>query len=94
MQIYVVKPGDSLWAIARRFGSTVEALSALNQLSDPARLVPGLALAIPGGESGARRSAEANAYVYPNVAESVLAGGAACLTALCPFSLPPRRRGS
>ena len=93
MQIYVVKPGDSLWAIAHRFGSTVEALSALNQLSDPARLVPGLALAIPGGESGARRSAEVNAYVYPNVSGSVLAETLPAVTMLCPFSYAATEEG-
>lgn len=93
MQIYVVKPGDSLWAIARRYGSTVEALSALNQLSDPARLVPGLALAIPGGESGARRSAEVNAYVYPGVSDSVLAETLPAVTTLCPFSWAATEEG-
>ena len=93
MQIYVVKPGDSLWAIARRFGSAAETLSALNQLSDPARLVPGLALAIPGGETGPRRSAETNAYVYPNAAESVLAETMPAVTTLCPFSYAATEEG-
>ena len=93
MQIYVVKPGDSLWAIARRFGSAVETLSALNQLSDPARLVPGLALAIPAGETGPRRSAETNAYVHPNAAESVLAETMPAVTTLCPFSYAATEEG-
>ena len=93
MQIYVVKPGDSLWAIARRFGSAAETLSALNQLSDPARLVPGLALAIPGGETGPRRSAETNAYVHPNAAESVLAETMPAVTTLCPFSYAATEEG-
>ena len=93
MQIYVVKPGDSLWAVARRFGSTVEALAALNQLSDPARLVPGLALAIPGGEGCPRRSAEVNAYVYPNVPDGVLAETMPAVTTLCPFSYAATEEG-
>ena len=30
MQIYVVKAGDSLYALARRFGTTAERLKAIN----------------------------------------------------------------
>lgn len=33
-RIYVVKPGDSLWLIARKHGTTVNSLKALNQLKD------------------------------------------------------------
>ena len=93
MQIYVVKPGDSLWAIARRFGSAAETLSALNQLSDPARLVPGLALVIPGPGASPRRSAEVNAYVYPNVAAEPLAAVLPFCTSLCPFSYAATEEG-
>ena len=32
---YIVKTGDTLWAIARRFGTTVEVLVALNNIADP-----------------------------------------------------------
>ena len=86
MQIYEVKSGDSLWAIARRFGRTVEELAAVNQLSDPARLVPCLALVIPGPGASPRRSVEVNAYVYPNVAAEPLAAVLPFCTSLCPFS--------
>ncbi|MFZ5824984.1 MAG: M14 family zinc carboxypeptidase [Bacillota bacterium] len=45
---YVVRPGDSLWAIARRFGITVQELLAANpQIRDPASIQPGLRLRIP-----------------------------------------------
>ena len=86
MQIYLVKSGDSLWQIARRFSSSVAALAALNQLSDPSRLVPGQSLVIPGGAERPRREAEVNAYVFLNAAKEVLAETLPSLTWLSPFS--------
>ena len=66
MKIYIVRPGDTLTGIARRFGTTVEKLAFDNQLSDPSRLPVGLALALPaaGGE-GPAQSIETNGYAYP-----------------------------
>lgn len=93
MQIYEVKDGDSLWAIARRFGRTTEELAAANQLADPARLVPGLALVIPGPGASPRRSVEVNAYVYPNVSADALAAALPFCTSLCPFSYAATEEG-
>jgi len=45
-RIYIVKPGDSLWLIARRFGTTVEILRRVNGLTGTA-LRPGQRLIIP-----------------------------------------------
>ena len=86
MQIYEVKPGDSLYMLARRFGTTTEELAAINQLADPSRLVVGQSLLIPGGETKPRGSIEVNAYVYPSVRTAVLAESMPWLTTLCPFS--------
>ena len=47
MEIYVVKSGDTLYAIARRYGLTVDALRGANQLRNPALLSVGQALLIP-----------------------------------------------
>ena len=47
MHIYVVKSGDTLFQIARRYGTTVDAISEANQLPNPAQLVVGQALVIP-----------------------------------------------
>ena len=47
LTIYVVRPGDSLYAIASKYGVTVDALIYDNQISDPLRLVEGQALLIP-----------------------------------------------
>ena len=45
---YVVKAGDTLGAIASRFGATAQALALFNQLADPNALRVGQELKIPG----------------------------------------------
>ncbi len=45
--VYVVQPGDTLYAIAERFGSTVESIVAANQLADPSLISVGQRLIIP-----------------------------------------------
>lgn len=51
-QTYVVRPGDTLWAIARRSAPSVdprlvvEAIASANRV-DPGALVPGQQLSIP-----------------------------------------------
>lgn len=47
MQIEVVNPGESLWAIARRYGVTVDDIVRINEIDEPARLAVGQALLIP-----------------------------------------------
>ncbi|MDQ0899045.1 MULTISPECIES: LysM domain-containing protein [unclassified Paenibacillus] len=44
---YVVQPGDTLWSIAARFGTTVQAIMQANQLTDPNFVYAGLRLFIP-----------------------------------------------
>jgi LysM repeat protein len=45
---YTVKRGDTLYFIARRYGTTWQALMAANGISDPRRLMPGQVLVIAG----------------------------------------------
>ncbi len=47
MQIYVIQPGDTLWNVARAYGSTVSEIVTANQLPEPDRLVVGQAIVIP-----------------------------------------------
>lgn len=46
MEIYVVKPGDTLYEIAQRFGVSEARLASDNELAAPAQLVPGQTLVI------------------------------------------------
>ena len=47
-QVYVVRFGDRLVRIARRFGTTVRALTALNGLANPNRILFGQILCVRG----------------------------------------------
>ncbi len=46
-EAYTVQPGDCLWNIALRFGTTVEAIVDLNKIPDPDRIMPGQTIWIP-----------------------------------------------
>lgn len=48
--VYVVQPGDTLFSIAQRFGSTVEAIVAANDIANPSLINPGQKLVIPAVE--------------------------------------------
>lgn len=47
MEIYVVRPGDTLYGIAQRFGVTLSELISINQLVNPEELIIGQAILIP-----------------------------------------------
>ena len=86
MQITVVRAGDSLYALARKFGTGVEELVRLNQIADPSRLVIGQSLVVPGPVEDVREQIEVNTYAYPTVTDAVLNETMPYFTALCPFS--------
>ena len=46
-EVYVVQPGDTLFTIAQRFGSSVEAIVAANGITNPSLISPGQKLVIP-----------------------------------------------
>lgn len=48
MFVHVVKPGETLFSIAKRYGGTAERIRAANELEDDG-LVPGCSLVIPAG---------------------------------------------
>lgn len=82
MEIYVSRPGDSLGTAAKRLGVSPAELMEANRLRDPRRLVPGLALAVPG-ENTQRRNMEIGAVLGPTVPESVLDGLLPSLSFVC-----------
>lgn len=45
---YVIRRGDTLWDLARAFGTTTKALRSLNNLSRASKIYPGQKLKIPG----------------------------------------------
>jgi len=47
MEIYVIQPGDTLAAVAAKFGVSVDRLLEVNDLPHPDRLVPGQVVLIP-----------------------------------------------
>ena len=47
MVIYFVKPGDTLWKIAKKFRSTIEDIARVNGIEDPNKIYPGQQLYIP-----------------------------------------------
>jgi murein DD-endopeptidase MepM/ murein hydrolase activator NlpD len=52
-QTHVVAPGETLFAIAKRYGTTVEELARLNGLKDPSRIRAGQVLRVrPVAEMG------------------------------------------
>ena len=85
MRIFVVKRGDTLYSIAKKFGVTTERLSYINALSDPNRLSVGQTLVIPG-DSFPQGEIEVNGYAYPNISDAVLNEALPYMTFLCPFS--------
>jgi len=56
---YTVQPGDTLWEIARAFGTTVDRLAAANGLRRRSTLRPGQRLVIPEDARRARRGTRA-----------------------------------
>lgn len=52
---HVVKPGDTLWRLSERYGTTVAAIQKANDGLDPYALRVGQRLRIPPGERGGKR---------------------------------------
>jgi spore germination protein len=46
---YAVQPGDSLWGIANRYGTSLETLVRINNIINPALIYPGQVISIPVG---------------------------------------------
>ena len=51
-KVYVVKKGDTVYKIAKRFGTTMEAIILANNLRNPNLIYPGQVLLIPTVSTG------------------------------------------
>ena len=87
MDIYVVKEGDTIDAIASAYRTTLEEISYANQIPYPYRLAVGQALLLESGTSlSTGRSAVANGYAYPYISPWVLRQTLPYLTGMFVFS--------
>ncbi|MCA9957651.1 MAG: LysM peptidoglycan-binding domain-containing protein, partial [Anaerolineales bacterium] len=51
--VYIIQPGDSLYSIAQRFGTTVDEIVAANNLANPNFIVSGQEIIVPGATTTA-----------------------------------------
>lgn len=72
MEIYVVKPGDTVDRIADSTGTGVEQIIYDNQLEYPYELAIGQALLINNYVRSAQRAISVSGYAYPFISEEVL----------------------
>ncbi len=86
MEIYVVRPGDSVDSIARALDANVELLIYDNQLVYPYELAVGQALLVNGYAGEADRAAAVSGYAYPFISPWVLEQTLPFLTELRVFS--------
>ena len=86
MEIYVVKPGDSVDSIARALNANAEQLIYDNQLEYPYELAVGQALLVSGYAGEADRAAAVSGYAYPFIQQSVLDETLLYLSSLSVFS--------
>ena len=56
---HVVKPGETLGAIARKYQVKVGEIATINNIADPAKIRPGMELSIPGWRAPGRAAAPA-----------------------------------
>ncbi len=72
---YTVRPGDSLYKIARRYGVRTSELQTYNGITDPRRVMPGTVLRVPGGTGAAATSTVASAPRTKTQRPSVMGAG-------------------
>ena len=87
MEIYVVRPGDTIDSIAASTSADTASLIYYNQLAYPYALAIGQALLIPvPGENPSRYPAYTNGYAYPFISDNPLEETLPYLSALSVFS--------
>ena len=78
MTVYVVRPGDNLFRIAVRHGTTLEEVARLNpHIEDLARIFPGMAVNLPGDGPVKRENEVGGEIPWFQIAREELALGVA-----------------
>lgn len=86
MEIYVVKPGDTVYSIAEFYGVDTGTIIYDNQLIQPYGLVIGQALLINNGRDYVDVGIRTNGYAYPFISNWVLENTLPFLSGLSVFS--------
>jgi LysM repeat protein len=60
--LHIVRPGESLASIARRYGVQWKEIASLNNLADPNRIRPGIQLRIPAGQPEKQTAPASGSY--------------------------------
>lgn len=71
MGSYQIQRGDTLWALARRYGTTVSELARTNNIKNPDLIIAGASLQIPDGFSNPRPSAPGSIPQPPSEAPGI-----------------------
>lgn len=92
LAIHVVKPGESIYSIAKIYGVSPNRIISENELTNPNALVVGQTIVIPGGRKIG--TIEVNGYALPSTTTEVIRKTATYLTYLCIFSYEAQADGS
>jgi LysM repeat protein len=71
VSVHRIRPGDTVSALAHRYGTTVAELVRVNRLANPDRIIAGRALSIPGSVD---TTADAGPGSHPGVRHRVQPG--------------------
>ena len=73
--VYAVKSGDTMWDIARAFGTTVNALRRINYIERGSRIYVGQKLKIPSGAKNLKELTRSSPRLYASADQSTSSSG-------------------
>jgi LysM repeat protein len=76
LRTHLVRSGDHLTGIARRYGVSITAIASANAIGDPSRIYAGQRLTIPGAAAAAPAASPASVAMPPSMAALVAQRGA------------------